>query len=118
MMTHEEAIAHKLRDVMKLRGLSQRDVGKMLHLEQSNVSYLINGKRRQNALDLYRLIASLNGQSLGQFFTELDAIIAQHALEVQIDAALGKSAGIDALVAEVRALRAELRTVLDKIERG
>src|SRR5262245_11238338 len=76
-LTLAQALAVKLRQQVQQQQLSQRDLARILGVNQSAISTLLNAKRRRRGLDYYQRLASFCGQTLSELCRELEGIVRQ-----------------------------------------
>lgn len=83
-MTLSKALALVLRDLRARHGWTQEDLGKRLGLTQSGVSMLLNGERRDTALDFYQRVATLLGLRLSELFQLLEQTAKQRGRKARL----------------------------------
>ena len=77
--TLTEALGEKVRELLRTRPWTQRQLAKHLGISQGALSYLLTGQRRQKTLPYYERIAAVFEMSLSQLIRDLEQRVEEDA---------------------------------------
>lgn len=75
-MTLAQALAQRIREHLAQHTISQREFGRRLRISQSELSYILTGKRRQDDFEFHAQVAEQLGVPLSALIAELEGRVA------------------------------------------